>query len=152
MADVYLTLSAAHMGDVTAADFDAWHVYVSERIDARTGLDVSTFSARFGEAGDDVIVCADGDVRGRVRETVAALWEEFCADASAWPQSAIDRDAPAACRAYSVDGEGAYALKIMLDDNDFDHEEEERLLALQVGESTEYGGGAWALIVVKRVS
>ena len=59
---------------------------------------------------------------------------------------------PASCRMYSTDDEAPCTLGSMLTENNFDHEEEERLLALQVGESTEYGGGAWSRVVVRRVS
>ncbi len=83
---VTLTLTSANMGDVSEEDFDAWAEYVAARIDEKTGLDVSVEQARFGEAGEDrhdnMVVAYGADP---IDEALRALWEDFCADASAWP-------------------------------------------------------------------
>lgn len=81
-----VTLTSANMGaDATAQDFAAWVRYVSEHIDARTGLDVTVDAARFDSGGSDRIVADDED-RDTLRRAISVeLWEAFCADTSAWP-------------------------------------------------------------------
>lgn len=87
MASATIKLTSYHMGDVTEADFDAWAAYVAARIDKETGLDVTVEQYRFGEGFEDDI-SEDGDDRETIREAIQSLWEAFCADDSAWPQSA----------------------------------------------------------------
>lgn len=95
MSKIIVTLTADGMGpEADEADFDALASYVAERIDERTGLSVEVDQHAFsgpGSLSTNTIVGADSDERQTIREALDALWEEFCADASAWPKRAPSR-------------------------------------------------------------
>lgn len=90
-----LTLTSYSCGSAMGgeADFDAWAAYVAARIDERTGLDVTVERTRWENPGafkDEIACsCSATDEACACREDIdlalATLWEEFCADASAWP-------------------------------------------------------------------
>lgn len=75
------------------ADFDAWTSYVAARIDERTGLDVTVDQTAWRNPGafEDIIECqcdatdASCSCAADIREALRVLWDEFCADSSAWP-------------------------------------------------------------------
>lgn len=88
---IELKLSAANMGDVTEADFDAWTAFLAERIEDRTGLVVEVDQYSFSGAGawsEDSVKGADPDEREAVQRAVQDLWNEFCETPSAWPSEA----------------------------------------------------------------
>ncbi len=71
--------------------------YVAKCIDERTGLDVSVDQARYGDGGGDRVELARGaswesgkqaeSACETVREALRTLWDDFCADESAWPKA-----------------------------------------------------------------
>lgn len=74
------------MGDVTEADFDAWAEYVASRIDEVTSLNIEVNQARFGESQfEDIIDCDDIHLQ-QIDDSLRTLWNDFCADETAWPQ------------------------------------------------------------------
>jgi hypothetical protein len=78
-----LVLGRDGMGpDADEADFDAWTTYVCERIDAATGLDVAVEIRGKRDVQDNGYRADDPDA---LRDAVNSLWDDFCADASAWP-------------------------------------------------------------------
>lgn len=81
---IRITLTSANMGDnADERDFDLWARYVAETIDAATGITVGEVDqARYGEAGEDVIVGASEDERETLRTWLSVTgWESFCAGA-----------------------------------------------------------------------
>ena len=81
---ITIHLSSANMGDVTEADFDAWAAYVERHV----ADDVTVEQLPFGEAGPDRISGGTEYERAALREMLShSLWDAFCADASAWPQT-----------------------------------------------------------------
>jgi hypothetical protein len=90
---IKLILSAADMGDVTEADFDAWAAFVCNNIDAGVGFVVDDVDQhRFGHAGEDTISGATDEQREAVRTWLSVTgWEEFCATPEAWPHEAAAR-------------------------------------------------------------
>jgi hypothetical protein len=88
MKNIQIILGSGNMGDVSEADYDAWTSYVAEHIDDRCGFVVDeVLPRRFGETGDDSVRGATEEQREIVNEALRALWDDFCADASAWPTS-----------------------------------------------------------------
>jgi hypothetical protein len=88
MKKATLTLTAYNMGDVSEQDFDAWATFVANRIDELTKLDVTVIQRAFqGGASEDKVTCdcpLGCDCRDIVKETLHVMWDEFCADATAW--------------------------------------------------------------------
>ena len=89
-AVVTLTLGRSEALD-GEADFDAWVSYVTARIDAESGCDVTVEEHRTNNNQDDTISAAvaaaraDGyPAKDAVREALQGLWEAFCADTAAW--------------------------------------------------------------------
>ena len=90
---VAVTLTAYNMGDVNEDDFDAWARYVEEHLGEKlVGVavrDVSQFV--FGHGPDrDHVACdcpAGCECDGSVRDALRVLWDDFCADDSAWPNA-----------------------------------------------------------------
>ena len=94
MSAVTIILGRDGMDDgASDADFDAWVAYVAERIDARSGCDVTVEeraprdvqSTGYVGERDPRDSARTADAVDSVRDAVGALWEEFCADASAGP-------------------------------------------------------------------
>lgn len=85
-ARVTVVLGRDGMGpESDEADYDAWVSYVADRIDKRSGLDVTVEESNPRDVQIDQY---SSDVDGNdeiVAEAISALWEEFCADTSAWP-------------------------------------------------------------------
>jgi len=77
--------------DADEADFEAWVDYVSTRIDEASGCDVTIEIRGARDVQDDDIraiddVREDGyPTREAVDEAKHRLWDEMCADATAWP-------------------------------------------------------------------
>jgi hypothetical protein len=70
------------------ADFEAWVDYVSERIDERSGCDV-TIEIRGSRDVQDDKISADSEEGARsINDAKQAIWDEFCADTGAWPARA----------------------------------------------------------------
>lgn len=88
--NISITLSAANLGtEATVADFDAWHSYVCEHIDAAVGFEVHEVEQAAFESGDaDHVSGATDEQREAVRAWLSNEgWEAFCADVSAWPRA-----------------------------------------------------------------
>ena len=87
---VTLTLGRSEALD-GEADFDAWVVFVTARIDAESGCDVTVEEHRTNNNQDDTISAAVATTRAgypakdAVREALLSIWEAFCADTAAWP-------------------------------------------------------------------
>jgi maltose-binding protein MalE len=88
---VTLTLGRSEALD-GEADFDAWVSYVTARIDAESGCDVTVEEHRTNNNQDDTISAAVATTRAdgypakdAVREALLSIWEAFCADTAAWP-------------------------------------------------------------------
>lgn len=64
------------------ADFTAWVTYVVDRIDERTGLDVAIQTRNPRDVQDNGIYADDAQA---IRDALRSLWDDFCADTSAWP-------------------------------------------------------------------
>ena len=82
MNSITVTLTAYNMGpDATEEDFDSFAAFVSDRIDDRTGLDVTVDQFRFAGSGQgrDAVSGANEEQERSIRETLAALWDEWCA-------------------------------------------------------------------------
>ena len=88
MSKISVVLSAANMGDVTEADFDAWASWVTGHIDEGVGFEVAEVGQmRFGDAGPDVVWGATCEQRAVIQDWLSHEgWAAFCADASAWPR------------------------------------------------------------------
>jgi len=95
VVEVTLTLGRDGMGDnADEADFDAWVVFVTDRIDEESDCDVTVEVRGPRDAQDDDIRggdermpgCAPGyDGNAAVGDAMTRLWEAFCADTAAWP-------------------------------------------------------------------
>lgn len=89
---IEIVLSACGMGELaTEADFDAWASYVAAHIEERTALDVAVDQHAFSGPrawSEDTIRGADADQREAIVGAIQSLWENFCADESAWPIAA----------------------------------------------------------------
>jgi hypothetical protein len=92
---VTLTLGRDGMGaEADEADFDAWCAYVSARIDEASGCDVTVDERGARDVQEDAIRCTRHLTAGgtsyhaedAVRDALITMWEEFCADTSAWPE------------------------------------------------------------------
>jgi hypothetical protein len=85
-ATATVVLTSANMGEkADQADFYAWHAYVARKIDEMSGADVTVEMAPYGQGGDEDKVEADDDCEDAVKEALRTLWDDFCADKSAWP-------------------------------------------------------------------
>jgi hypothetical protein len=76
-----IELSSYDLGDVTAADYDAWVAYVCDHIDEACGFEVAVEQRRYGAAGPDKITADTPEIARSIREAVAAMW-----DAAEWGQ------------------------------------------------------------------
>jgi hypothetical protein len=75
-----LTLGRDGLGDATEEDFDAWTRYVAARVHARTGLDVTVGQTSPRDVQTDRVRAASEDDEQTVREALAALWVDWCAE------------------------------------------------------------------------
>lgn len=85
---ISIRLTAANMGDVTEADFDAWARYVTEHVDEACGVEVAEVDqfAFVGGHGRDEVRGATSEQRETIQRWLSSEgWEAFCADTSAWP-------------------------------------------------------------------
>ena len=90
MAKATLILGRDGMGeDATEADFNAWVAFACERIDERCGFEVDVDTRAMREVQTDRVSADTDDAKQTVRESLAVLWDEFCADASAWPKAEV---------------------------------------------------------------
>lgn len=88
-AEATLILGRDGMGaEADEADFEAWVDYVSERIDARSGLDVTIEIRGARDVQDDKISADTEEDKRDLDGAKQAIWNEFCADTSAWPARA----------------------------------------------------------------
>lgn len=86
--NIQIILGSTNMGDVSEADYDAWTSYVADRIDDRCGFVVDEIlPRRFGEAGDDHARGVTEEQRDTISEALRSLWDDFCGDPAAWPQT-----------------------------------------------------------------
>lgn len=98
-AELTVTLTGDGMGEESdEADYDAWVAYVTDRLSI-DGVKITVDALPFGQGGRTRIEAnasaasrpptrpweANGDVEQDVRDQLAALWDAFCADESAWP-------------------------------------------------------------------
>lgn len=75
------------MGDAADEDdFDAWVAYVTERIDAASGLDVDVQTRGARDVQSTGYPGAMDDEAQTLRDALVTLWADFCADDSAWPK------------------------------------------------------------------
>lgn len=80
-------LTAYNMGDVSEPDFDAWAGYVNDRIDERCGFSVAIEQHAFANGLARDTVSAPPSRVDAIRDALERLWDDFCADASAWPRA-----------------------------------------------------------------
>lgn len=82
MRNITVTLTSYNMGDVTEADYGAWIEHVADRIDERTGLDVTVEASPFGRGPSEDLISGyeDEDDRQSIQDTLHSLWDDFCAD------------------------------------------------------------------------
>lgn len=93
MSSITVTLTAQNLGpDADESFFDDWAGYLNEHIDEATGLDVSVgqfaFTGRNSGGDEDVISGATDEQRETIRDAIATLWEQGCAENFGKPRSA----------------------------------------------------------------
>jgi hypothetical protein len=74
-----IVLGRDGLGDASEADFDSWVSYVSANIDERAGFEVEVDTRGERDVQSDEITGND-EQRETIGETVAALWEDWCAE------------------------------------------------------------------------
>jgi hypothetical protein len=85
MSDATLILGRGGMGEYTETDFEAWVSYVADRIDEATGLNVRVEARNKRDVQDNYICGFDSAQDQEIRSALNSLWDDFCADPSAWP-------------------------------------------------------------------
>lgn len=69
------------------ADFDAWVAYVTRHLESCVPFAVGVEAKSGGSSlQNDFIRNASDDQRATLGEALTALWQDFCADESAWPE------------------------------------------------------------------
>lgn len=77
--------SGALPENFTESDYDDWTDFVAEKINEKTGFHVEVAVDRYDWGRDDEFFGydhygrPDDDIAQEMREAVALLWEEFCA-------------------------------------------------------------------------
>lgn len=87
---ISITLTACNMGDVTEADFDAWHRYVCDHIDEALGFEVHEVDQHPFANGPakNTISGATDEQEEAIREWLShGGYEAFCATPEAWPKA-----------------------------------------------------------------
>jgi hypothetical protein len=85
MSDATVILGRDGMGEATEADFDAWVTFVCDKIDGATGLDVDVEVRHLGDVQSDHFAPRGTPNAETVESAIVDLWEQFCADPTAWP-------------------------------------------------------------------
>lgn len=80
-------LTAYNMGGVSDDDFDTWASYVNDRLNERCGFSVTIEQHPFTNGPARDTISAPPSRIDVIRDALDRLWDDFCADASAWPRA-----------------------------------------------------------------